>query len=212
MRLPRAPVATAALFRCAVFCRVPPPFGPAAARQLAPPAARGAAVMSGRPPAAQPPPELDPGAEPAVTSSDDGLPLTPYWRARLEELTRPSALGLVSSLSPKNALMYENKAGNKDGTLVAFAVAEKAKHTERVLLIRCGDFYEAYGLDALLLVEHAGLNPMGRKARAGCPVGNLQPTLDCLTAAGLTVAVYEELEPARMGGGGGKGPVRPRTA
>ena len=31
-----------------------------------------------------------------------------------------------------------------------------------VLLIRVGDFYEAYGLDALMLVEHANLNPMGR--------------------------------------------------
>ena len=47
-----------------------------------------------------------------------------------------------------------------------------------------------------MLVQHAGLNPMGRKCRAGCPIQNLQPTLDSLTAAGLTVAVYEEIAPA----------------
>merc|ERR1719353_628899 len=70
-----------------------------------------------------------------------------------------------------------------------------------VLLIRVGDFYEAYGLDALMLVEYAGLNPMSRKARAGCPVGNIQATLDGLTCAGLTVAVYEEVAPANTSEG-----------
>jgi DNA mismatch repair ATPase MutS len=56
-------------------------------------------------------------------------------------------------------------------------VAEKEKHADRVLLIRCGDFYEAYGLDALLLVEHAGLNPMGRKVRVGPKMGIALPPL-----------------------------------
>jgi hypothetical protein len=43
------------------------------------------------------------------------------------------------------------------------------------------------------MVEFAGLNPMGNKPRAGCPVKNIQQTLDQLTNAGLTVAVYEEI-------------------
>ena len=59
-----------------------------------------------------------------------------------------------------------------------------------------GEFYEAFGVDALMLVEHAALNPMGQKCRAGCPVQNVQATLNDLTAAGLTVAVYEEIGPA----------------
>jgi len=33
---------------------------------------------------------------------------------------------------------------------------------------------------------------MGGRCRAGCPVVNVQATLNDLTAAGLTVAVYEE--------------------
>jgi hypothetical protein len=44
----------------------------------------------------------------------------------------------------------------------------------QVCLVRVGDFYEAFGADAVLLVEHAGLNPMGGKPRAGCPWRNLQ--------------------------------------
>ena len=52
-------------------------------------------------------------------------------------------------------------------------------------------------------VQHAGLNPMGGRARAGCPWRNVQSTLDGLVDAGLTVAVYEELaspESPRPGG------------
>jgi hypothetical protein len=44
-----------------------------------------------------------------------------------------------------------------------------------------------------MLVEHAGLNPMGGKPRAGCPIKNIQATLDSLTSAGLSIAVYEEI-------------------
>ena len=36
------------------------------------------------------------------------------------------------------------------------------------------------------------MNPMGGKARAGCPVMNVQATLDLLTKKGFRVAVYEE--------------------
>ncbi len=32
---------------------------------------------------------------------------------------------------------------------------------------------------------------MGNKAKAGCPIKNVQATLDGLTSAGLTVAVIE---------------------
>jgi len=55
-----------------------------------------------------------------------------------------------------------------------------------------GDFYEAYGIDAIMLVEHCGLNAMASKAKAGCPIRNVQQTLDCLTANGFRVAVFEE--------------------
>lgn len=34
-----------------------------------------------------------------------------------------------------------------------------------------------------MLVEYAGLNPMGNKAKAGCPYRNVQATLDGLTSA-----------------------------
>lgn len=116
-----------------------------------------------------------------------------YWQEKLAELSKPAAVQLVPELSPVNVLGYVNKNSTRKASLVDFAVGEKEKHPDKLLLIRVGDFYEAFGLDALMLVQHAGLNPMGKKCRAGCPVVNVQSTLDCLTAAGLTVAVYEEV-------------------
>jgi len=166
---------------------------------------RGLAVMAAVPPLSPPPSDEPPAtpldrllrtrSTPSLVASDersasplDRLQLSDYWHARAVEMSRPSATSLFGALSAKNTLMYENLVP-KEGSLVSYAAAEKLKHPDRVLLFRVGDFYEAYGLDALMMVEHSGLNPMGGKARAGCPVVNLQPTLDGLTAAGLTVAV-----------------------
>jgi hypothetical protein len=61
------------------------------------------------------------------------------------------------------------------------------------MLVRCGDFYETFGLDAIMLVEHVGLNSMAGKCKAGCPYRNIQSTLDGLTQQGFSVAVYEEV-------------------
>jgi hypothetical protein len=95
-----------------------------------------------------------------------------------------------------NPLGFRTGQARRPGTLLDFVCAEKEKYPDKVLLVRVGEFFEAFGVDALLLVEHCGLNGMGQKARAGCPRGNVQQTLDGLTGAGLTVAVYEEVEGA----------------
>ncbi|KAL1524966.1 hypothetical protein AB1Y20_019842 [Prymnesium parvum] len=124
----------------------------------------------------------------------------PYWQARLHELRRPAAIALVAKLEKESRLGFKNQ-GSSSGTLVDYAEKQKEKHPEKVLLIKVGEFYESFGIDALMLVEHAGLNPMGQRCRAGCPLQNLQPTLNDLTAAGLTVAVYEEIAPANTGSG-----------
>jgi len=70
------------------------------------------------------------------------------------------------------------------------------------VITRVGDFYEAFGIDAILLIEHCGLNAMANKARAGCPIKNIQATLDGLTSAGFRVAVYEEANDTDASSGG----------
>ncbi len=55
--------------------------------------------------------------------------------------------------------------------------------------MQVGEFYEAVGYDAVMLVQWAGLNPMGnRSPRAGCPVVNLRRVLHALVGeAGISV-------------------------
>lgn len=132
----------------------------------------------------------------------DELAVSSEWKERLRELTRPSAVALIRKLHEDRVspLCYRLPGDKKEGaptrkpaTLVDWVSEAKREHPDKLLLVRVGDFYEAFGLDAAMLVQHAGLNPMGGNARAGCPIPNVQPTLNDLTAAGLTVAVYEEV-------------------
>lgn len=56
--------------------------------------------------------------------------------------------------------------------------------------MQCGDFYEAIGIDAVLLVQFAGLNPMGgrKPPQAGCPKQNIRRVLaDLVDNAALSV-------------------------
>ena len=95
--------------------------------------------------------------------------ITDYWIDMLRAVDRPSAANLIRQLVPDNALGFEGalKGPAKKGTLVDFAIEQKKKHLDKVVLLRCGEFYETYGVDAIMMVAHAGLNPMGNKCKAG---------------------------------------------
>lgn len=56
-----------------------------------------------------------------------------------------------------------------------FVTSEMNSFAAIVLTFQVGDFYEAIGIDACILVEYAGLNPFGglrsdSVPKAGCPV------------------------------------------
>ena len=57
------------------------------------------------------------------------------------------------------------------------------------VLLQIGKFYEALGIDALVLMEYCGLNRMGASGtpEAGLPIDSLHRYLPQLTAAGFTV-------------------------
>ena len=138
----------------------------------------------------------------AAAAADEPAPprtvLDASWAPRLDALRRPVAVALADQLAA-NALGFPHASLDDDAapargprTLLLEALDWKATHATKVVLVRVGEFYEAWGVDAVMLVEHCGLNAMGDKVRAGCPWRNLQATLDGLTAVGLSVAVYEE--------------------
>ncbi|KAF4709188.1 DNA mismatch repair ATPase msh1, partial [Perkinsus olseni] len=48
------------------------------------------------------------------------------------------------------------------------ASARGQKGSWQIQLVRCGDFYKTYGVDAVMLVNYCGLNAMAGRPRAGC--------------------------------------------
>mmetsp|Transcript_27161 Transcript_27161/g.45877 ORF Transcript_27161/g.45877 Transcript_27161/m.45877 type:complete len:194 (-) Transcript_27161:287-868(-) len=89
--------------------------------------------------------------------------LSPVWLPRLESLKRPEARSLILELTAENSLGFVPANGQAPGksSLSYYVMQQKCLHPAKVLLVRVGEFYEAYGVDALMLMEHCGLNPMG---------------------------------------------------
>jgi hypothetical protein len=161
----------------------------------------------------------------AYDDADPGVSnvIHPDWMEPLLSLTKSSSRSLVRQLSTRAfcPMGYDPHANpmsrrRPDASaaavpaapaaptpLLSYVRTQKSAHfPDAVVLTRVGDFYETYGVDAIMLVEHCGLNPMAGKARAGCPWRNVQDTLDKLTSAGYRVAVYEENERDRRDGNG----------
>ncbi|KAH7662778.1 P-loop containing nucleoside triphosphate hydrolase protein [Dioscorea alata] len=125
-----------------------------------------------------------------------------WWKERMQMCKKPSTVQLTKRLDYSNILGLDVSLKNgslKEGTLNMEILQFKSRFPREVLLCRVGDFYEAIGFDACVLVEHAGLNPFGGLRsdsipRAGCPVVNLRQTLDDLTRSGFSVCIVEELQ------------------
>ncbi|KAL6532458.1 DNA mismatch repair ATPase msh1 [Orobanche gracilis] len=125
-----------------------------------------------------------------------------WWKERMQMCRKPSSVVLVKRLTFSNLLGVDATLKNgslKEGTLNWEILQFKSKFPREVLLCRVGDFYEAIGVDACVLVEYAGLNPFGGLRsdsipRAGCPVVNLRQTLDDLTHNGFSVCIVEEVQ------------------
>ncbi|XP_074286101.1 DNA mismatch repair protein MSH1, mitochondrial isoform X2 [Silene latifolia] len=125
-----------------------------------------------------------------------------WWKERLEMYRKASTVQLIKKLDYSNLLGLDVNLKNgsvKEGNLNWEMLQFKSRFPREVLLCRVGDFYEAIGIDACVLVEYAGLNPFGGLRsesipRAGCPVVNLQQTLDDLTRNGYSVCIVEEVQ------------------
>jgi len=122
-------------------------------------------------------------------NDEDGL-----WARRLAALRTANAKQVAKALDRRDPIGW---VAGKRGRVIEYTRKTAAQRPTDVLLVRVGDFYEAHGLSAVMLIEHGNLNPMGGKSRAGMPVANIQKTLDDLIRAGLTVTVSEEREPPK---------------
>ncbi len=123
-------------------------------------------------------------------NNNDDASIDPYWVEPLLSLTKSSSRSLVRQLqhqycpmgydpsaSPFSALKSNNATSSDEDSngkkrttsLLSFIRNQKQTHfNEAIMLVRVGDFYETYGVDAIMLVEHCGLNPMAGKAVSMC--------------------------------------------
>lgn len=92
----------------------------------------------------------------------------------LYQVDKPSATNLVFQLKSDGCPMgyhYFNNnnrspkssASSLSTPLLDFVRQQKQKYPTSIILTRVGEFYEAIGLDAILLIQFCGLNPMGGK-------------------------------------------------
>lgn len=94
---------------------------------------------------------------------------------------------------------FKHDCGKKD-SVVDFLFRIKKQHPQKIVIIQVGEFYETWGIDSVFLVEHCGLNRMGKGGpRAGAPLANIQILLDGLTKAGFSVVVCEQTGDSKNG-------------
>ncbi|CAM9772584.1 unnamed protein product, partial [Chrysoparadoxa australica] len=128
-----------------------------------------------------------------------------FWAKQLLRLDKREAKRLIWTLVPGNPLGFDaGPAMTQKGRLFEYLCGLKRSHPREVILCRVGEFYETYGVDSLMMIQYAGLNPMGSRAKAGCPLRNIQQTLDGLTGVGLSVVVVEEVKDFSAGPGPAK--------
>ena len=81
--------------------------------------------------------------------------ISTYWIDQLRRVDKPLARKLIHKLVPDNVLGYDSST-----TMIEKIKGYRERFVDKVILTRCGDFYEAYGIDAVMLVAWAGANPM----------------------------------------------------
>lgn len=164
-----------------------------------------------------------PGQQASQALAVDPRPdvLHPAYRHLLLHPLFSSSPLLAAQVSPSCSLGYSSSPPSPK-TLLAYTRAAKASLSlphppspapseqtlPPLLLVKVGEFYESYGVDSLLLVHLAGLNPMGGKLRAGMPLANLQAAAASVFKRwrehGLpfspSIAVYEEDGPPAPAG------------
>ena len=145
------------------------------------------------------------------TFSNDLFIQSPFWNSRLESLSHPVAIRMAQDLDLGGPLGigdgnlpfwkgFKHSNGEKDSN-IDFLLRVRTKHPNKIALIQIGEFYETWGIDSVFLVEHCGINRMGRKGpRAGMPLANIQGVLNDLTEAGFSVVVCEQADDAHRSG------------
>ena len=78
-----------------------------------------------------------------------GSMINEYWMKELLKISTFKACDIIQQLVSTNALGY-NYTGKQ--ALVELALQAKTEYPDKLILIRNGDFYETFGIDAIMLI------------------------------------------------------------
>ena len=122
---------------------------------------------------------------------------------RLQTLQDKSAVQMCTKLDSVHPLGFNcvTLSPKYRVKVVRQIMGQKAAHPDSLVLVRSGTFYQAYGIDAVLCMEYAKLNPVnatGRECRVGAPVKGIQTYLNQLVSHGLEVCVCDGDEVQRI--------------
>lgn len=82
----------------------------------------------------------------------------------------------------------------KTNSLIAQFHVHKNQYSTHIILMRVGEFYHAYGVDAIMLVEHAQTTPEKNEIQTCVHSKKIQFALSRLVKQRLSVAIFEESE------------------
>jgi len=124
---------------------------------------------------------------PASAVAAERLPMR--MEMALRQLRHAAAVQLAQEVDSRHLLGMPCKPR----TVVAQAAEFKRERPEAVVLLRVGEMYEAYGVDAVLVKEHDDACKVCAGLRAVLHHGRVQHVCTALVGGGgWTVAVYEE--------------------
>lgn len=109
--------------------------------------------------------------------------------AAVRKIQHPAtAVAMVEKIDVR----YTIGVAAKPGSMNAFVERAKEDFADAIILLRVGDFYEAFGVDAIIVVATAGTSPVKNELKTSFRFEKVQDVCNKLVHGGHRAAIYEE--------------------
>ena len=118
---------------------------------------------------------------------------TVLWE-KLKQLKHPNAKTIEKSLDDRFPWGFDDLDPPKGfrANVIEQLIYYKKLYPTHIVLVKSGNFFCTYGIDAVLCVEYANLNPMSMGCRVGAPVKTIQTYLNMLLSIGLEIILIDK--------------------
>lgn len=113
---------------------------------------------------------------------------------KLKQLKHPNSKKIEKLLDDKFPWGFDEQNPPKGfrASVIKNIINCKKIYPTHIVLVKSGNFFCTYGIDAVLCVEYANLNPMSMGCRVGAPVKTIQTYLNMLLSIGLEIILVEK--------------------